>query len=160
MIKLATPTQYEQSIGVFNEIRPLKLADECKTHIVYPVCNVKSDDKNSSAIGKLARCSGAGSLLKSKNVYYDNYERIALTFLAGIPKQSLTFAQKVFTVFAVTGYANYVASTWWTSPDYVEHYLPVDYNLDVILPFVGYTMYFSSNALAGDVHGINFYGFY
>lgn len=160
MIKLATPVQYEQMLEALNALRPLALMDECKTEIIYPVLNMMAADKARPAVGKLARCGRSGSLLKNKSICYDNVETIATTFHALEPDQSITFAQKVFIVFARTVYYNFTAATWWCDPSYAIMFKSVDYDLDVILPFVGRTMYFSSGITGGDVHGIEFNGFY
>lgn len=160
MLKLATPIQYEPSLEGLNVLRPLQLADEVKTELALPVLCVNPIDKTHPATGKLARCSEMGSLLKSKSVFYDEYEKIPLTFYNGYENQTLTFKQKVFQVFAHTEFYNFTASTWWCDPSYYRMYAPIDYNLDVMLPFVGQTMYFSSNAGNDDVHGIVFYGFF
>ncbi len=160
MITLATPSQYEASLEGLNKLRPLKLADKCKTELTYSVLCVNPVEKDRPAIGKLARCSGDGALLKTKNVSYDNVELKTTVFTDVDTTRVITFSQKVFQVFArVQSYRGY-NSAWWVNPTYNNYYMSVDFNKTVMFPFVGQIMYFKSLIIGGDWLVVSFYGFY
>lgn len=160
MVKLSTPVQYEPSIGKLNALRPLQLVDECKTVISYPALCFNPVDKGKPAVGRLACCDKSGSLIKIKNVWYDNYQEVESSWYEAYTQHPIVFAQKVFMVYAFTTYNNFSASLWWTDPTYTKFYDHVDYNRTVVFRFVGQVMYFSSNAGVGESHAVKFCGFY
>lgn len=160
MLKLATPSQYELSIEGINILRPLKLIDARKIDIASPVLDVSPPAKTSPVVGKLAKCDGTGSLLKTKNVSYDNYEYLEMGFDYTDAYKVIVFAQKVFQIYVYCQYTDFQPTMWWTDPTYTNLYFPISYTYKGMMPFVGQTMYLVCNVPLGKVCIFVFYGFY
>lgn len=76
MAKLRTPVQYESSLAVLNDVRPLILSDTVKQQIDIGVSCINPLCESRPAIGKLIRCDTNGSLLQSDSVGFKNKETI------------------------------------------------------------------------------------
>lgn len=70
MSKLVSPAQYESTLGVLNQVRPLRLAGKIKQTIDIPVLNLNPPSASRPAIGKLARCDKQGALLRANSDSY------------------------------------------------------------------------------------------
>lgn len=160
MPKLATPVQYEPALEGLNDIRPLQLAEESKVVIPYPVLCQNPPSKDKPAVGKLARCSQQGALLKSEPVWADNYSEIRLDISEAVPNIHYAFPVRVQGVLA--SYLIFVGGGGinWCDKDFV-----IDYRSLVIisyrfLPFVGTDIYFMSDGYGGYELGLHLLGFY
>lgn len=160
MIKLATPVQYEDTLDALNAVRPLALAAEYKTELIYPVFCVNSVNKGRPAVGKLARCIRPGSLLKNNFKAYDNYEALEIPFHPGMPDKSFIFAQPVFQVYIVVLSYEGTPDIWWCDSSFSIMFKPIYYNQDIMLPFVGQRLYIHGVFEATEWVVLKAHGFY
>lgn len=160
MLRLSTPVQCEISLDAINILRPLKLIDERKIDITTPVLDVNQPDKTSPVVGKLARCDGTGSLLKSKSISYDNYEFKNVYIDINFNTMTFAFSQKVFQVYVRTLDVIGVIDTYWCNAMYSRMYFNLSSPFAGMIPFVGQQISLSSNCALYEHHILGFYGFY
>lgn len=137
MPKLATPVEYEPTLEELNTVRPLQLADEGKIVIPYPVLCKNPPTKDRPAVGKLARCTQQGALLKVGNAPFTLVESGSDTVTNVDWLFHYTFTQKVYGVVIRATYVPPALNFWWCT--YVgSKLLPVGQSgFSLFLPFVG-----------------------
>ena len=160
MPKLATPVQYEPTLEGLNEIRPLQLADESKIVVSYPALCQNPPTKDRPAVGKLARCSEQGALLKSLPVWCDKYETLFWTITNEMPAHFFTFAQKVYGVIVLWQIIEGTPVCDWVSLIPMKELQRITPDIHTFLPFVGVKVRFRGKNIDVWEGDIRVYGFY
>ncbi|MBA7474041.1 hypothetical protein ES707_09388 [subsurface metagenome] len=160
MPKLATPVQYESALEGLNDIRPLQLAEESKIVIPYPVLCKNPPSKGRPAVGKLARCSEQGALLKSNILLLDKL----YTFFVHIHEYntliSVMFPNRVYGVAARYNQIEKASTTYWSSDTGVAHIDRLVADKYIFLPFIGKIIYFKGYGSVGWIASIDIRGLY
>ena len=142
MPKLATPVQYEPTLEGLNDIRPLQLADESKIVVPYPALCQNPPTKDRPAVGKLARCSEQGALLKSLPKWADKIYADAFALSDGVSIIEYIFSIKVFGIIAMLRIDIGSPEGYWCSYDGEYSYIRLIENTYIFLPFVGTNIWF------------------
>jgi len=119
MRKILTPQQYSQTLDELNEIRPLQVSDIVKPSIDIGVCNSFADSDNKSVLGKLAKCTQHGSLLKKKPLGYAQFEQIGVNRLEIETIETISFSQPVKEVLVKVIILNNVLVFHWCADNYL-----------------------------------------
>lgn len=145
MPKLITPVQYEPSLEGLNVLRPLSVPDEGKTLISYPVLCQNLPSEGRPGVGKLARCTQQGALLKSNKVFADKiYERnVPLTHSS--PHRMITFPSVVYGVLVKRNPSSKPVKIYWRDNNYYNPFLLLSLDYQYV-SFMGNKMYFTTNA--------------
>lgn len=161
MPKLATPVQYEPTLEGLNDIRPLQLADEGKIVIPMPALCQNPPTKDRPAIGRLARCSQQGALLKHRVNDLQTYEIFGGQFNFFDADQHFTYSQKVSSVVCYMGGYHNIVDAYWSSPSYTEKIQDITLTGTTVFCFSGVDLYIHTSFV--DVFGyiwLFFLGFY
>lgn len=160
MPKLMTPIQYEPSLEGLNAVRPLQLLDEGKSIISYPVLCKNAPSEGRPAIGKFARCSQQGALLKKSNTLFHNLESNFFPISENTPLEHYIFQQKVYkvTIRYTDGYGT--TGVWWCNYDGSIHFTELPFGVWMTLPFVGRSFHIVGEGVAYWQGTVILFGFY
>lgn len=160
MPKLITPVQFEPSLEGLNIVRPLIMPDECKTIISYPVLCQNLPSEGKPGVGKLARCTQSGALLRDNSELPDKVYDVELEISENGEEISYTFPTKVVGVIAQWEDEADVIDFWWCSSDYSVLFVELRRNDFVFLPFSGKTIHFFVDSSDGWDIELRLIGFY
>lgn len=160
MPRLATPLQYEPSIEGLNDIRPLQLADEGKIVIPMPVLCQNPPTKDKPAVGRFARCSQQGALLKSMPEGVKNYLYTQFSLSNLDPNKSFAFDRRIYGCVIYYTFVYATGAVIWTDETYIQYYVIIFATTATFLPFVGTDIHFTSSGATTYEIRVDFYGFY
>lgn len=160
MPKLITPVQFEPSLDGLNIVRPLIMPDECKTIISYPVLCQNLPSEGKPGVGKLARCTQAGALLRDNTEFGDKIYNGSLALSGLSPCRAFVFPMKVAGVSVLAVTEETAATFYWCSPDCVNNYKQVSETAYTFLSFVGTNMRFKGVGLTEEETYLLIKGFY
>lgn len=160
MPKLATPVQYEPSLEGLNDIRPLQLADEGKIVVPCPALCQNPPTKDRPAIGRLARCTQQGALVKYNSRLYTAYETgfKPISFYGSLV--SHTFAKRVKGVIAKAIIGTHTYTAVWSESTGTLSFADILFDVNVWLPFTGQTIWFKGTGEDLWAGWIGFWGFF
>lgn len=160
MPKLITPVQFEPSLDGLNIVRPLIMPDEGKTVISYPVLCKNLPSEGKPGVGKLARCTQDGALLRDNLEFASNRYYGALSLSGLSPCRTFTFPMRVKAVSVLPVTEEPAATFYWCSSDCSNNYKQLSDTVYTFLSFVGTVMQFKMVGGTEEETYILIYGFY
>lgn len=161
MQRLATPTQYEPALEGLNDIRPLQLVEDSKIVVAYPVLCKNPPTIDKPAVGKLARCTQQGTLVRHKVNGLTAYEYIEQEFPVNGGNQQIAFSQKVSYISVVEVDVGFRDDSWFMDSTYTHQLARIVGVNQLQFPFVGTVFYVTVrwSLPFGSIH-LGFYGYY
>ena len=141
MRKLLTPAQYEPSLEGLNEIRPLELKDETSLNIPYPVLCENLPNERRQGIGKFARCTKDGALVKHRGNDVKIYQIVQDSIDYPVTNMEFVFFQKVKYVLLDPIGILVFDLAWWTDSTHMINLGTVSYNKPTFILFRGTHLY-------------------
>lgn len=123
MSKLITPVQFEPSLDGLNIVRPLLMPDEGKTVISYPVLCKTLPSEGKPGVGKLARCSHQGALLKDNTEFADSFLEAELYLTSENNSRTILLPRIVKAVALKHTTVGTPGDTFWTDSSFYHKYM-------------------------------------